>query len=524
MARTMLPMSNQHKAGRPSNTADMSTAGLFTAAQMGQADLLTIEAGTLGIVLMERAGLAVANAVRRRYSRRPVLVVCGPGNNGGDGFVAARILKDSGWPVRLCLLGESGKLKGDAALAADTWPGEVEPISVESLIGAEVLIDALFGAGISRDLDGVALAFVKRASELVEANDLFSIAVDVPSGVDGDTGLIRGWAVPARKTVTFHRPKPGHLLYPARGLIGELLVADIGISPDAASRIGVRQGENHPAAWKHALPRIGPEGHKYSRGHAVVAGGAEMTGAARLAAEAGRRIGAGLLTVAAPARALPAYALDGAGTILVAVEDVTEFQSLLSDERKTAVLVGPGHGVSDRTRAYAEVALATGRAVVLDADSLTVFAGEVEDLARWAAGSDLVITPHMGEFHRLFPDVDVASIGRLAAARIAAARIGGTVVLKGPDSIVAAADGRALINASAPPWLATGGTGDVLAGVILGLMAQGMNGFSAAAAGVWLHGRAGALAGDGLLAEDLARHLNSTLAEVRGHDHVGGSG
>jgi ADP-dependent NAD(P)H-hydrate dehydratase / NAD(P)H-hydrate epimerase len=481
---------------------------LLSVEEMGEADRITIRGGMPGIELMETAGRNVSDVIAARFAPRRTLVVCGPGNNGGDGFVVARLLRERGWDVALTLLGKRDDLQGDAALAAAKWDGPVAPLTPDLLDGAELLVDALFGAGLARDIGGVAFDFLARAESMVRDGALTSVAVDMPSGVDGNTGVVRGIAVHAVMTVTFFRKKPGHMLYPGRALSGELVVSDIGIRADVLREIDPATFENARDLWVLALPRPDASSHKYTRGHAVISGGA-MTGAGRLAARAARRAGAGLLTVASPSSLWPLFSADAPGVITAPVDDVAAFSSLLEDARKNAVLVGPGHGVSEHTRSIAEAALRAERTVVLDADALTVFAGEAKALSSMIR-VPVVLTPHQGEFARLFPDL---SGSKLEMARAAAAQVGAVVVLKGPDTVIAAPDGRAAINGNAPPWLATGGTGDVLAGTILGLLTQGMPAFEAAAAAVWLNGAAASRFGPGLIAEDLPEIFPRIFAE-----------
>ncbi|MEQ8333166.1 NAD(P)H-hydrate dehydratase [Nisaea sp.] len=476
----------------------MDDLTLLSVAEMAEADRITIRNGVPGIALMENAGLAIADAIAARFAPRRTLVACGPGNNGGDGFVVARVLRDRGWDISLALLGASDRLSDDAALAFANWNGPVESLQPDLLEGAALLVDALFGAGLTRNIEGDALDFLSHAEAAVKTGRLASVAVDMPSGVDGNSGAVRGIAAPAALTVTFFRKKPGHLLYPGRALAGELVVSDIGIHADVLAEIEPKTFENAPDLWSASLARPGADSHKYTRGHAVISGG-PMTGAGRLAARAARRAGAGLLTVAAPESLCPLFAADAPGIITTPADSPDLFAALLEDSRKNAVLVGPGHGISDRTRWIAEMVLRSGKAVVLDADALTVFAGEAETLSRVIEGP-VVMTPHQGEFARLFPGF---SGSKLERARAAASLVGAVVVLKGPDTVIAGPDGRAAINANAPPWLATGGTGDVLAGTILGFLAQGIPAFEAAAAAVWMNGAAAARFGPGLIAEDL---------------------
>jgi NAD(P)H-hydrate epimerase len=486
--------------------APMPALALLTVNEMYRADRAAAALGNPGERLMANAGAAIAREVCARWSPRPVAVLCGPGNNGGDGFVVARLLADAGWPVRLALLGPRSALKGDAARHAGRWSGAVEALAPDALDGAALVIDALFGAGLARPLEGAALAMV----EAVKARRLDSVAVDVPSGVQGDSGAVLGDAIPARLTVTFFRRKPGHLLLPGRVLAGEVVVADIGIPESVLDDIAPRQFENDPALWRDAWRWPQPGDHKYTRGHVVIAGGAHMTGAARLAARAAMRVGAGMATIATPPEALPIYAAAMPGVLTVPIARRADFGHMLDDARKRAILVGPGNGVSDTTRAHVLAALATRRPVVLDADALTVFEGAADALGSAIRGP-CVLTPHEGEFARLF---DPAG-DKLTRARRAAAATGAVVLLKGADTVVAAPDGRAVIGTNAPPELATAGAGDVLAGIILGLLGQGMPTFAAAAAAVWLHGAAAASFGPGLIAEDLPDLLPRVLRELK---------
>jgi ADP-dependent NAD(P)H-hydrate dehydratase / NAD(P)H-hydrate epimerase len=479
---------------------------LLSPAEMGEADRLTIAGGIPGLALMENAGRAVADAVSRRWPLRPVLVLCGPGNNGGDGFVAARVLAERGWPVRLALLGERAALTGDAAIAAARWTGPVETPAAARLEGAGLVIDALFGAGLARPIEGT-------AAELIAAlamRPIPVVAVDVPSGIDGGSGAMRGIAPRAALTVTFFRRKPGHLLLPGRDCCGETLVAQIGIRAEVLDEIQPTVAANHPGWWLDAFPWPRAEGHKYSRGHALVAGGAIMTGAARMAARAALRLGAGLVTVAAPAAVFPLYAAALTGIIVQPAAGLDAFQRLLADPRRNAALIGPGAGVGHETRDRTLAILAAKKRAVLDADALTVFAGDPAALFA-ALNGDCVMTPHEGEFARLFD----TSGSKLARARRAAQTSGAVVLLKGSDTVVAAPDGRAAINANAPPDLATAGSGDVLAGMVLALLAQGMPAFEAAAAAVWLHADAAGRVGAGLIAEDVIEALPRTLASLK---------
>lgn len=470
---------------------------------MGRADALAIAGGMPGPVLMERAGRAIADAICLRWTARPVAVLCGPGNNGGDGFVVARLLAERGWPVRLGLLGKQEALKGDAAHHADLWKGPVEPLSPDLLEGADLAVDAIFGAGLSRPVDGL-------PAEMLRAVACPLVAVDTPSGLDGATGEVRGFAPQADLTVTFFRLKPGHLLYPGRGLCGETRLADIGIPASVLDEIRPRTFGNRPGLWH--LPDLDAETHKYRRGHCIVSAGA-MAGAACLSAHAALRAGAGLVSVTVPRQDMPLLSASPAAVILQAAGDLPAFRRTVNEPRVSAIVIGPGAGADARTRFRVEAALASGKPCLLDADALTAFTADSERLlAAVRANGKCVLTPHEGEFARVFPSLAGDKLSRARAAAEAADAI---VLLKGPDTIIAAPDGRAAINNNAPPWLGTAGSGDVLAGIVGGLLAQGMAPFEAACAGAWLHGEAAGSFGPGMIADDLPDALPAALAAAR---------
>lgn len=565
---------------------------LLSNAEMAEADRRAIAAGVASLVLMENAGRAVADAAERMVAPGArIVVMCGPGNNGGDGFVAARLLAERGYDVHVAALVALERLTGDAKAMAARWQGATVTASeaVADLAASQLVIDALFGAGLTRALDGVALEVV----EAINAAGRPVLAVDVPSGLDGSTGVALGGVVEATRTVTFFRRKPGHLLLPGRALCGEVVVADIGIpeavlaprvsSPSSAGAGGgdgatadaarpgrLARGEtgraaasvgslpspsargggetdgievatfaNAPELWSHAFAWPRREGHKYSRGHAIVVSGpAERTGAARLGARGALRVGAGLVTVASPRAAFPVNAAHLTAIMLEPFEVPGGLTGVLADVRRNAVLIGPGTGVSAPTRRMVEIALQSAAAVVLDADALTSFASESDSEgeatprrmgftaptraepddaatpealfgAITARSQPVVLTPHEGEFKRLFADVAGSKLER---ARHAARVSGAILLLKGADTVIAAPDGRVAINENAPAWLATAGSGDVLAGFIVGLLAQGMPAFEAACAAAWLHGECALRFGPGLIAEDLPEMLPSVLS------------
>jgi hydroxyethylthiazole kinase-like uncharacterized protein yjeF len=478
---------------------------LLTPNEMAECDRLTIAGGIAGIALMDKAGRAVADAVARHPLGTRVVVVAGPGNNGGDGFVAARVLAERGYPVTMLLLGEISALNGDAAAAAKLWKRPVEPARPEALAGAGVIVDALFGAGLNRAVEGQARTLI----EAMNASGAPIVAVDLPSGINGASGAVMGAAVKARESITFFRRKPGHLLLPGRLHAGAVRVADIGIPESVLERVRANTFANGPALWGSAFPIPRLDGHKYSRGHAVVVSGeVSFTGAARLAARGALRAGAGLVTLATPRAALLVNAIASLAVMVRAADGAAELRELLADKRLNAVALGPGLGVGALTRDLVAAALDGVRAVVLDADALTSFAEEPDTLfAAIAArpGRPVVLTPHQGEFGRLFkkPAQEADNTSKLTLARSAARASGAIVLLKGADTVIATPDGQAAINENAPAWLATAGAGDVLAGMVAGLLAQGMPAFAAACAAAWLHGEAASEAGPGLISEDL---------------------
>lgn len=487
---------------------------LFSTQEAGLADQMAAANGTPTLRLMENAGRAVAEAAQGLLPPGgSVLVACGPGNNGGDGYVAARVLAGRGYDVTVAALG-APRAGSDAAVMAPLWDRPVLGLLDCDPAAFDLVIDALFGAGLTRDLDGDADTFIGQ----VQASDVVVLAVDVPSGVDGDTGQVRGNAAQADLTVTFHAPKPGHYLEPGASLAGELIVAPIGIPADASIEIGVQTFLNAASMALGALHPPQTTGHKYTRGHALIlSGGIEGAGAARLGARAALRVGAGLVTLAAPEEVLVAHS---AATDAILIRRSVEWSALLADRRRNAVLLGPGGGIGGLMRDAVAQALGPERCVVLDADALTSFSGSAlrlrDMIAAEQAGGRVVITPHEGEFQRLFSQEDeIARVdSKLERARRAAAFLDAVVLLKGSDTVIAAPDGTAIINAHASPWLATAGSGDVLAGLIVGLLAQGAQPFEAACGAAWLHGEAGIRFGPGLISEDIPALLPEILSDL----------
>lgn len=479
----------------PQDLSPARSLAVLTTGQMADADKAAMALGTPGTALMAAAGNVVFEAILNRFPPQATLVLAGPGNNGGDAYVVAEKLRRAGWPVTLASLVVQTTLKGDAARAASHYRGESVPAaSIDALDQYSLIVDGLFGAGLSRPLDGEA----RRLIELINARGIDCVAIDVPSGLDGDSGQVLGAAPFCKLTVTFFRPKPGHLLLPGRTHCGELVIGDIGIVDSVLDGIEPTVFRNGPALWQRAWRPVSSSDHKYTRGAVLILAGAGMTGAARLAAAAARRVGAGLVSVVAPDAATAQVLRAGDPGVIVREE---AFAALLDDTRLGGVLLGPGGGLSPTLRRNVLEALRRGQPTVLDADALSVFADRPADLFDAVSGPCL-LTPHIGEFDRIFNGLSNYS-NKLDQVRAAARLSGTTVLLKGADTVIAAPSGEAIINDNAPPSLATAGSGDVLAGFAVGLMAQGLTPVAAGAAAAWIHGAAAKRSGKRLIAEDL---------------------
>ncbi|GGA80973.1 bifunctional NAD(P)H-hydrate repair enzyme [Brucella endophytica] len=496
---------------------------LLTPQEMAEADRLTMNEGPLdGYGLMKNAGAAIAGAVLKRFpDAGRIAVLCGPGNNGGDGYVAARLLREAGLSVR-CYRSAAPREGSDAFLAARDYLGPVHPLEDFAVGNCDLVIDALYGAGLSRPVEGIERSII----EAVNDARLPVVAVDLPSGVSGEGGAILGAGFNAMLTVTFFRKKPGHLLLPGRERCGEVLVADIGIKDSVLEKIAPRCFENTPDLWRGDFPKLADATHKYRRGHvAVFSGGLTATGAARLSARAAARIGAGAVTLLSPPDALIVNAAHLTSIMLRKMEGDPADLSFIRERKVAAAVLGPGFGDMAHIRTLAPSLLdkrQTGdgfRGLVLDADGLTAFEGDPDLLFHASAATDanaLVLTPHEGEFRRLLPDIaDDTAFSKLEKARAAAKRANAVVIYKGPDTVIASPDGRAAININGTPLLATAGSGDVLAGMIAGLVAQAMPAFEAATAAVWLHSASARRFGPGLIAEDLPEMLVGVLGTLK---------
>lgn len=488
---------------------------LLTPEQMSRADAMTVDSSTRdGFSLMLAAGHAVAEVAGNMFpAQGPIAILCGPGNNGGDGYVAAQFLAEAGRDV-ICFGTKQPAQGSDAMRALLFYKGEVRRLSAlvpASFVG---IIDALYGAGLSRPVDGVEA----RVIETVNSSDVPVLAVDLPSGISGLNGQVLGTAVNARATVTFFRKKPGHLLQPGRTHCGVLHVADIGISDSVLEKIAPNTFESAPELWREQLPALSINAHKYSRGHAVVfSGPAHSTGAARLSAMAAARSGAGAVTVLSPPDALATNAAHLTSIMVRETRSIKDVEAFLIDRKVAACVLGPGYGSAAFARDHALMLLSAAnnraeylKGLVLDADGITAFEDRPDQLfnAKRSHNTALVLTPHEGEFRRLFPDIAADNeTSKLDRARKAAKRANAVVIYKGPDTVIAAPDGRAAINTNGTPLLATAGSGDVLAGIICGLLSQGMPAFEAACAAVWVHADAARRFGHGLIADDLPQQL-----------------
>lgn len=472
---------------------------LFSPKQMAEVDRKAIESGFAGPALMERAGAAVAAVVLRNWPQiERAVILCGPGNNGGDGHVAARHLDQAGVPV--CRFGMTPKGNRDAVWAYGAFPGAIEKISDYRPQAGDVVIDALFGAGLDRALGEELAALI---TQIVSAR-LPVLAVDLPSGLSGRTGRPTGPCFKADVTVTFAGLKPGHVLLPGRQLCGTIELADIGIPARYLINDSL-VSLNHGGIYQALLPVIDSSSHKYGRGHLAVFSGPLVSGsAARMAACAGLRAGAGLVTLASPPGAVLVQANHLTAVMQRSVADISALEVWLEDTRLQAFVLGPGFGDLKRARDYASAIVRNSRALVLDADGLSAFAGRLDELAGLGRQASMVITPHEGEFRRLFGDLaNDGNLSKIDRAQNAASMINGVVVHKGADCVIAAPDGRVAVNVDGPSWLATAGSGDVLAGIIGAYLVQGMPAFEAACAGVAEHSAAARRAGPGMTAEDL---------------------
>lgn len=491
------------------------TGQILTSAEMAIVDRVAAEDARGGSYsLMLQAGAALLRTALASFpDATGADILCGPGNNGGDGYVVARLLVEAGWEVRIWALG-TPKPGTDAGRACEECPISSSALEEFYPSPGALVIDALFGAGLSRKLPPSAAEAATRTAAASAA----VLAVDLPSGISGDSGADLGGAFRATETVTFARLKPGHLLYPGREMCGRLTIADIGIEERHVTAIQCHAWQNSPALWAHRLPRPVADIHKYRRGHVLVLSGPRrQTGAARLSVTAAARSGAGVVTLGSPRDALDINAAHLTSTMLAEMEETADLSNFLANRQASACVVGPAFGIGDRTREFTAAVLSHKKAmaVILDADALTSFENTPQTLLSMIeqSSSATILTPHEGEFRRLFLKI-MHETSKLDRARHAARQAGAVIVYKGPDTVIAAPDGRAAINVNGSSWLATAGSGDVLAGLIAGLAGQGMPAFDAACAAVWIHAEAGSRFGPGLIADDLPALVPSILREI----------
>lgn len=470
---------------------------ILTPQQMYRVDELVVSGGVRSLKLMEAAGTAIAQVIQKRFKKCPIAVICGPGNNGGDGFVVARLMKAKGWPVRVYL--EGGSAKGDCSVMAKRWKGAIGTFSefetsIGERSGPRLIVDAVYGAGLNRDFPG-------RLADGMHGAGVPIVSIDVPSGLDGLTGQPRHCSVKADVTVTFFRKKPAHVLYPGRAICGDVVVADIGIPDAVLADLDVTLYENA----RPDLPDRRPDMHKYSVGAALIYSGPELhTGASRLAAMAAARVGAGAVSICGAKAALREHAAHFSSIMLKTVGEI-------DPARYRACCIGPAFGVGDGAIETLMQVLGKAWSVVLDADALTSFTdapSRLFEAITSAQAKTVVLTPHEGEFRRLFKDIASSDHPKHEKARLASRRSGAIVLYKGPDTVIAHPDGRAVINTNGSPKLATAGSGDVLAGIITGLLAQDVEEFTAVCAGAWLHANTAALTTRrSMIAEDMIEAL-----------------
>ncbi len=473
-------------------------------------DRLAVDSGIEIQQLMEAAGAAAADAIRTRWAPRPVLVLAGPGNNGGDGLVAARLLREAGWPVRVVLFAARKTLGPDAEIALSRWSGPLEtaePVDLDAAGPApELVIDALFGAGLSRPIAGLLADWIASIGE----RGVPVVSVDIPSGLHGDARPLDGPHLTAALTVTFHRKKLVHLIEPFAGSCGEVICRDIGIPGGWTDLVSPLAYEVLAPAWRACMASSGADLHKHARGRvAVFSGGSQSSGAARLAAAAALRAGAGVVTLCAPPSALMVNAAHLTAVMLARCGGADEVSDRLMGLRAQAAVMGPAMGVGEHSRELVLAGLEAGISLVLDADALTSFEDDPDALIGRLHGQ-CVLTPHAGEFSRLFGTGE-ANWNKVEQAQAAADRCGCTVLLKGPATVVASPGQTPWINRHASRWLATAGSGDVLAGIIAAGLAAGMEPHEAAAGAAWIHGDAALRLGAGLTAEDLPDALPDVL-------------
>ena len=473
-------------------------------------DKKTIKKFISGYTLMENAGKVIFKIIKKKFKKqKKIKILCGPGNNGGDGFVVAKLLKEDGYlNINLFCLVTKKKLKGDAKLAAKKFGDNFKSFSNFKISSNDVIIDGIFGSGLKKNISGN----LKKIIEKINLKKPYCISIDVPSGINGDTGQVQGVAVKSNDTITFTRKKIGHLLSPGKEYCGNIIVTDIGVNLEKLL-FKPHIFENHPDNWKNKFPWPNQKSHKYTRGFTLIICGEKMTGASRLAARGVARIGCGLLCLGVPKKSFDIYSIENPIALIETVDDENDLNNLLKDKRINTILIGPGLGINKKKlKLILKIIKEKKRIVVLDADALKNNFKKILLKNR----TKIVITPHEGEFTQVLKDLNIKNNkNKLSLAIKFVKKTKINLILKGNTTIICSQDGQISINTNSSPFLATGGSGDVLAGMITGLISQGMNIFEACCASVWIHGEIAKIKGPGLIAEDLPEMIPNVLKKLK---------
>jgi len=475
-------------------------------------DKRTIKKFIPGYKLMENAGGVIFKIIKKKFKKKKkIKILCGPGNNGGDGFVVAKLLEENGFQdVELFCLVTKNKLKGDAKIAANNFNKNLKSFNDFKISSNDLIIDGIFGSGLKRNISGN----LKKIIEKINLKKPYCISIDTPSGINGDTGEIQGTALKSNDTITFTTKKPGHLLSPGSEYCGNVIVGDIGINLEKLS-FKPRIFENHPDNWRSKFPWPNQKSHKYTRGFSLIICGEKMTGASRLAARAAARIGCGLLCLGVPRKSFNIYSTENPIALIEIVDDKKDLNNLLKDKRINTILIGPGFGISKKKlELILKVVKEKKRLIVLDADALKNNFKKILLKNK----TKIVITPHEGEFLQVLKDLNIKNKKNkfsIVIEFIKKTKI--NLILKGNKTLICSQDGKISINTNTSPFLATGGSGDVLAGMITGLISQGMDIFNACCASVWIHGEIGRMKGPGLIAEDLPEMIPKVLKKLKNY-------
>lgn len=502
---------------------------LLSADQMQQVDRTAAISGINTFELMENAGRSVAEQVLKyEHAVSPLIVVVGGGNNGGDGYIAAELLRKTGIATTVLRVGSMPIAGSDADKAKQGYGGNLLSLASDTtqipnkirstLIECKMIIDALFGAGLRREVTGVVASLIETINQL----DCPIISVDLPSGLDGNDNIVKGAAVQATQTVTFFLAKPAHYLFPGRKLCGELIVKQIGLNEAHLSSISAPVvHRNAPKLFTIHLPMPNEKAHKYQRGHVLVRSGPiNSTGASRLSAGTALTCGAGAVTLASSDQALAVNAAHLTAVMLALCNNLADWLALLRNKNTNVAVIGPGNGIDEQIKDCVLESLKHPASLVLDADALSCWEDSPERFicALQNAKAPVVLTPHSAEFDRVFRSTKIVDLpSKLHQAQAAAKLTKAVVIYKGADTVIASPDGQACINCNAPPWLATAGSGDVLAGAVASLHAQGMPLFESAMAAVWLHGEAATALGYPLTAEQLLLQMGVELSRIHAH-------